>query len=148
MSDESQTLWSGPDSPQSADFREFDFPHLYPSGYTSSRVNFIPGTTIPLDCAWRIYIDNGRLPAPPNACILKKFGIEWTGNVIVSKHRRGSSNQTVSITTTEEEFANVILGLYGLCQLESRLSLLLSSSLREFVHLKTIMGVEVHFKSE
>ncbi|KAJ7683372.1 hypothetical protein B0H17DRAFT_1205230 [Mycena rosella] len=112
------------------DFKDFDLSNVFPNGCISVVVNMVPGTNMPLPSTWRIYMDSGRYPAPLNASVQNKFGVEWPGNLVLGKHRRGSDVHIAHIAGGEEDFVEVILGLW----------------LKQFIHVKSAMGAKLHFK--
>ncbi|KAJ7490411.1 hypothetical protein B0H11DRAFT_2229303 [Mycena galericulata] len=131
-SDEPDALWVAPRS-HGFSFKDFDLSHIFPNGCVSVCIQKVPGTDMDLPADWRIYIDSGRFVAPLNKCVKKKFGIDWPGNIVLVKHRRKSEEHIVNISCGEEDYAYVLLGL-------------LSSWLKQFIHVKQSMGVTLHFK--
>ncbi|KAJ6579176.1 hypothetical protein DFH09DRAFT_1310527 [Mycena vulgaris] len=114
----------------SFDCKDFEFPNVFPNGCTSVSVTSVPGTDMVLQSPWRIYFDTGRYAAPLNQCVKRKFNVDWTGNILMIKHRR-RSECIAQVSYGEEDFADVILGLW----------------LKEFFHVKNRLGVKLHFKS-
>ncbi|KAJ7476312.1 hypothetical protein B0H11DRAFT_1727301, partial [Mycena galericulata] len=108
-SGEAEPMWVVPRG-EGFDYKDFQLASVFPNGCTSVFVGFVPGTDMILPCAWRIYIDTGRYPAPMNICIKKKFGVDWPGNIVMAKHRR-RSDHIAQVAYGEEDFADVILGL-------------------------------------
>ncbi|KAJ7773130.1 hypothetical protein B0H16DRAFT_1305173 [Mycena metata] len=93
------------------DYLDLYLPFLFPNGYTSMRIANIPGTNMPLPSGWRIYVESGRYPSPPNEAIMTAFKTRWNGNILMVKHRR-NSDLVNYVTRKEDDFAYTILSLW------------------------------------
>ncbi|KAJ7040614.1 hypothetical protein C8F04DRAFT_923479, partial [Mycena alexandri] len=95
------------------DYLDLNLPLLFPNGCMSLRIPNVPGTNIPLPSGWRIYVESGRYPAPPNEAVMTRFNKRWNGNILMVKHRR-NSDYVNYVTRKEDDFAHVILSLWVL----------------------------------
>ncbi|KAJ7739541.1 hypothetical protein B0H16DRAFT_1324847, partial [Mycena metata] len=93
-------------------FSELDLflANLFPNGFFSHRIARIPGTDIPLLTAWRIYFTTGKYNAPVNQCLLACFKIQWYGNIVIAKQRRGS-DKVVQVRQNEDECGHILISL-------------------------------------
>ncbi|KAJ6464315.1 hypothetical protein DFH09DRAFT_1346828 [Mycena vulgaris] len=121
-SQSAEAMWVSPRG-NGYDYKDFDLRNVFPNGCISVHISILPGTDMALPSAWRVYIDNGRYPAPSNACIQHKFNVDWPGNIVLVKHRR-RSDHIAQVAYGEEDYADVILGLW----------------LKEFMHVNNALG--------
>ncbi|EAU84473.2 hypothetical protein CC1G_01469 [Coprinopsis cinerea okayama7 len=64
-----------------------DLRRWFPNGSLSIRLSEMPGINLPFLCDYRLYLDNHRLPVPPNRAVLSCFGIPWSGNIVLARYQ-------------------------------------------------------------